>query len=209
MAYIDISLPLHNQTVVWHGDPAVNIQTDAPGIDDVILSKLNLGSHTGTHVDAPRHFLPRGKTVDQIPVERFIGPCSVVTIKTAAPEITLGDLKQSEIRPQSRILFKTKNSRLLESGKFTESYTSLSLEAAEFLADREIWLVGIDYLSIEKFHNPGHPVHKTLLKKEVVILEGLYLEHVTAGNYELYCLPLSLHGLEGAPCRAILKIPNK
>lgn len=200
---IDISLPIHNKTVTWPGE-GIRITTPPPGKDGVTVSRLELGSHTGTHVDAPRHFLPEGKTLDKIPLERFIGSCQVITVKSAAPEITLNDFKQSEIHPGSRILFKTRNSKLLESGKFANNYTALSLEAAQFLADRQVWLVGVDYLSVERRGSPGHPVHKLLLSKGIVVVEGLYLEHVTKGKYELICLPMSLYGLDGAPCRAVL-----
>lgn len=204
MPYIDISLPIHNQTITWPGDQ-INIVTQPPGEDEVVLSTLSLGTHIGTHIDAPAHFIPGSKTVDQIPLEKYNGSCQVITVKTSAPEITLTDFNTRQIRPRSRLLFKTRNSKLLESGKFSENYTALSTEVAQFLADREIWLVGIDFLSIEKFHSPGHPVHKVLLEKEVVILESLYLEKVTKGNYDLVCLPLSLFRLEAAPCRAVLR----
>lgn len=203
MSVIDISLPIHSQTVTWPGE-LINIKTHPPD-DGAVVSELHLWSHTGTHIDAPAHFLPGGETIDQIPLEKLIGPCQVITIRGAAPEITLNHLKPYQILPKSRVLFKTKNSQLLETGKFTPHYTSLSWEVAQFLAARHIWLVGIDYLSIEAYNNPDYRIHKLLLTKEIVILEGLYLDHVAKGNYELLCLPLSLYGTDGAPCRAILK----
>lgn len=202
---IDISIPLHNQTITWPGDPAIEIQTSPPDKDNIIVSQINMGSHSGTHIDAPRHFLSEGKTIDQIPLEKYIGPCRVINIKQSAPEITLNHIKPEIITPQSRILFKTKNSHLQKTGQFNQNYTSISQELAKFLADRQIWLVGIDYLSIEPYNNPGHPVHKILLKQEIAILEGLYLDHVPQGKYQLYCLPLSFYQTEAAPCRAILK----
>ncbi len=207
MSYIDISLPLHNQTVTWPGEN-LSIETQPPSTDGIVVSRLNLWSHTGTHIDAPAHMIPNTKTVDQIPWEKLIGPCQIFTIKSAAPEITLSDFNYKKVIPRSRILFKTKNSKLLEAGKFKEDYTCLSVDVARFLADREIWLVGIDYLSIEAYNSPNYPVHKMLLEKEIVILEGLYLEHVPKGEYELYCLPLSLYQADGAPCRAMLKEAN-
>jgi arylformamidase len=201
--FIDISLPLHHQTITWPGDPPVHILPQYHP-DNSIVSQLQLGIHSGTHIDAPRHFLPQGKTIDQIPLEKLNGPCQVINIKSASPEITLNDFKPQTIIPGSRILFKTKNSRLYDFKKFNQHYISLSMEVARFLADRHIWLVGIDYLSIEPYNILGHPIHKILLTKEIVILESLYLDHVVQGNYQLTCLPISLYQTEAAPCRAIL-----
>ena len=205
MKLIDISIPIHKQTIVWPGDEPVIMITDGPGMDDMTITKFRMGAHTGTHIDAPRHFLPQGKTLDQIPLDRFIGTCEVVTIPQSAPEITLRHLKHISVVPGSRILFKTKNSQIVEKGSFSQDYTALSLEAAQFLADRQVSLVGLDYLSIEPYNSPGHQIHKTLFQKGVIVLEGLYLDHVTKGTYKLICLPISMYGVDGAPCRAVLE----
>lgn len=201
---LDISLPLHQKTITWPNNPPVEIQPLTTTKQGTVLNKLKLGTHSGTHIDAPNHFIPNGNTVDQIPLEKMIGTCQVINIKSSISKITLSDFKTELIKPRSRILFKTNNSKLLESGKFNPNYTSLSLEVATFLADREIWLVGIDYLSIEEYNNHNHPIHKQLLSKEIVILEGLYLDHVPKGQYHLTCLPINFYNTEAAPCRAIL-----
>lgn len=205
MKIYDISLPISTQTIVWPGDPNVQINTQFDNTSQSTNSSLAFSAHTGTHIDSPLHFLPNGKTVDEIDLEKINGPCQIINIKRSAPEISLKDLKNSQILPSSRILFKTGNSELNEQNQFNQNFCSLSPEVAQFLADRQVALVGIDYLSIEPYDSPGHPIHKLLLSNQIVILEGLYLDHVPAGEYELVCLPLKLKNLEAAPCRAILK----
>jgi arylformamidase len=203
MQYFDISRPISNDMVVWPDDPPVELYPIEPN-SPVIVSRLVCSSHTGTHIDVQRHVFPQGQTVDQVDFNKLIGPCQVIAIKSATPLILVQDLLDHQITPGSRILFKTNNSKLLEDTHFHQNYVSLSLEAAQYLADRDIALVGIDYLSVEPFGQADMLIHKTLLTKQVVILEGIYLEAVPPGRYQLTCLPLNLQHADGAPCRAVL-----
>lgn len=203
MKYYDITLPLSNETPVYPGDPVLEImpvQQIERG-DVANLSRLIMSSHCGTHVDAPRHFLQHGAPVDRLPLDVLIGPARVVEIMTPG-EITAATLKRHHINCE-RLLLKTHNSRLLKDNVFSPEYTSISEDAASFLVEIGVRLVGIDYLSIERLHGPGD-VHRTLLGGGVVLVEGLELSEVPPGNYHLMCLPLRIVGGDGAPARAIL-----
>lgn len=206
MKIYDVTLPIHKDMLVWEGDPKVSIQNVATvAKDGVRLSHFSLGSHTGTHVDAPSHFLEEGDTLDKIPLEKFIGKCRVLNLTDLShQEIGVSDLSKITIKKGDRLLFKTGNFRLLQSSTFPKKYISLSFEAAEFLAEKGVVLVGTDFLSIEKKANPGHPVHKALLSKGIVNVEGLNLENVPAGTYQMICLPIHVMGVDGAPARVVL-----
>ncbi len=192
--------------LVWLGDPKVSIQKTATiARDGVALSHFSFGSHTGTHVDAPSHFLAKGKSLDLIPLEKMIGECEVLDLTGIKhQEIQVSDLSSVGIKKGSRILFKTGNYILLTKKNFPKTYISLSLAAAEYLAKKEIALVGIDFLGIEKKSSPGHPVHKTLLSYGIVNVEGLNLADVPAGVYHMICLPMHVIGVDGAPARVVL-----
>ena len=192
--------------VVYEGDPGVEI---APRLeiargDTANVSLLSMGSHTGTHVDAPAHFIEGGATVEALPVDSLIGPALVAEVGS---ERLIGrrDLEPLPLDGQSRLLLKTRNSALWAAGDFSRDFVALDLEGARHLTERGLRLIGIDYLSIEAFHSPGHPVHRHLLGAGVVILEGLDLSRVAPGVYELVCLPLPVRGIDGAPCRAVLR----
>ena len=206
MKIYDVTLPIHPKMLVWEGDPKVSIQSVATIVKDgVALSNFSFGSHTGTHVDAPSHFLANGDTLDKISLEKMIGKCRVLDMTHLRhPEITVLDLSNADIQKGERILFKTGNFRLLKRSTFPKQYISLSLEAAEYLAKKEIVLIGTDFLSIEKKGNPGHPVHKMLLSHKIVNVEGLALGDVPQGDYDIVCLPLAVVGVDGAPARVIL-----
>jgi len=192
--------------VVYEGDPGVEI---APRLeiargDTANVSLLSMGSHTGTHVDAPAHFIEGGATVEALPLDSLIGPALVAEVGC---ERLIGrrDLEPLPLDDQSRLLLKTRNSALWAAGDFSRDFVALDLEGARYLTERGLRLIGIDYLSIEAFHSPGHPVHRHLLGAGVVILEGLDLGRVAPGVYELVCLPLPVRGIDGAPCRAVLR----
>lgn len=206
MKIYDVTLLIHKDMLVWEGDPKVSIESVATiSKDGVALSHFSLGSHTGTHVDAPSHFLEDGDTLDKIPLEKFIGKCRVLDLTNIKQqEIQVTDLSNLNIKKGDRILLKTGNFRLLRNATFPKKYVSLSLPAAEFLAEKGVVLVGTDFLSIEKKGNPGHPVHKSLLSAGIVNLEGLNLENVPAGKYTILCLPMHALGVDGAPARVIL-----
>lgn len=204
MQIFDISLTIQNSMLVWRDDPPVNVEVIAKVEKDGYgQANLILSTHSGTHVDAPNHFVAGGIGVDQIPLEKLIGPCKVLDlIGMDRMEILPEDL--GEVKKGDRILLKTGNYKLLKGSEFPDQYVSLSVDAAKFLADKEIYLVGTDFLGIEKENAPGHPVHTTLLSAGIVNVEGLDLENVPAGNYEIVCLPLKIKDGDGAPARVIL-----
>jgi arylformamidase len=206
MKIFDITIGIGAGTPIYAGDPPAVVESAkriAAG-DSANVSKLSFGAHTGTHVDAPNHFVEGTRRVDQLDLNKLIGPCRVVRvpddIQTIEPE-NIGDVEGFE-----RVIFKTKNSGFWNDSEFHSDFAHLSPAAAETLVANGVKLVGIDYLSIEKFHSGDHAVHKTLLSKEIVILEGLDLRIIEPGDYELICLPLKYVGGEGdgAPARAVL-----
>jgi len=206
MKIYDVSLPIENSMLVWEGDNKVSIKTIATvKRDGVALSRFSFGSHTGTHIDAPNHFLEEKPGIDKIDLDKLIGRCIVVDLtKIKGLKILPQHLKKINIKKGDRIVFKTRNFSLLKRSSFPKDYVSLSIEAARFLVDRSIFLVGIDFLGIEKRGNPNHPVHKTLLSNGVVIVEGLDLSKIEKGVYDIICLPLKVVGADGSPARALL-----
>jgi arylformamidase len=203
----DITPPVSEGMPVWPGDPSPRqrwLQRLQNG-DPSDLSEWLLGSHTGAHVDAPSHFVPDGLDVNQLPLATLVGPCRVLDLTSAAAAMTARDLAAVEL--PERVLLKTTNS--LSSWwnqPFRTDYVGLSLDAARHLVDRGVRLVGADYLSVEPYASveAGAPVHQLLLRAGVVILEGLVLTDVPAGEYLLVALPLRLAGSEAAPARVVL-----
>ncbi len=209
-AIIDISVPLSSTMVTWPGDPAVKIEKtmDVCCGDDATVSRLDFGSHTGTHVDSVSHFKAGGKTIDEMDLSVYIGPATVIDLSDA-DVINADCLKNLLIDDWStikRIIFKTKNSNTQWwQEPFNKQFVHLSLDGAEFLTAQGVKLIGVDYLSVEGFHSQGAPVHHHLLDHEVHIVEGLMLNTVTAGQYELICLPLKIKQGDGAPARVVLR----
>lgn len=203
----DISLPITPDLVVYPGDPAIRFEPHAriEDGDDANVTRLALGSHTGTHVDAPRHFFPEGRTVDELPLERLVGPALVVEVAPGVRAIGAAELRAAGVADATRVLLRTGNAELLGRRGFEEDFAHLTEDGARYLLESGVELVGIDYLSVEAFDAPEPVVHRTLLENEVVIVEGLDLRSVPAGRYELLCLPLRLAGLDGAPVRAVLR----
>lgn len=211
MTTYDITLPLSEDLPTWPGDPALSMtrfSSIAEG-DEANITQLAISVHTGTHIDAPFHFESDGIGMDQIPLDSLIGPCRLLDMTDLAEgqEIDRVHLEQLDLEGITRLLFKTRNSRwwAQKDHTFHKNFVALSAEAAHYLVGLDIKLVGIDYLSIEKFDNPGHPTHHVLLKNNVVILESLNFNAVPPGDYELIALPLPLIGADGAPTRAILR----
>lgn len=205
-AIYDISTPVQSGGVVYPGNPEITIEAQqaisrGAGAN---VSSVALGSHTGTHVDAAKHFFDDGQTVDRIPLDRFIGPAILIAFGDDVMSIGAADLERHEIGSHTRVLLKTRNSSLLRRPEFVKDYTYLAPDGAEYLVRRGVELVGIDYYSIEQFKSGHHRTHLTLLEKSVVIVEGLDLSEPPPGEYELICLPLRLAGLDGAPARAVL-----
>jgi len=198
----DISVPIRTGGIIYPGNPEIDItlqQAVAKGAG-ANVSAIRFGSHTGTHADASRHFFDDGQPVDQIPLDRLIGPALLVSFPDDVRAVGAAELKAHDLRGRKRILLRTRNSALLSQKQFAPDYTYLAPDGAEYLVDKGIELVGIDYLSIEQFHSGHHRTHRTLLAKSVVILEGLDL----SGEYQLICLPLRIEGCDGAPARAVL-----
>ena len=202
----DISVPVRSGGVVYPGNPEIAIElvsAVAKGAS-ANVSRITLGSHTGTHADSSRHFFDGAQAVDEIPLDRLIGPARVVVMGDDVRAVGEKELRAARIEGQKRILIRTRNSELLKQSDFFPDYTFISPDAARYMVDIGVELVGVDYLSIEQFHSGHHQTHRTLLERDVVIIEGLALSGVPAGDYQLICLPLRLVGLDGAPARAVL-----
>ncbi len=210
--WIDISLPLRNAMVHWPTDspPRVERIQDVDRGDPVTLTELTIISHTGTHIDAPLHFIPHGGTIDEMPLGTTVGPARVIEIKDGE-SIKPEELALHHIRRGQRVLFKTRNSsRVYRTDDFIEDYVFLTIEAARFLVEKGVRLVGIDCLSVGTITDREnlHETHRTLLSGGIYILEGLDLSRVEAGSYDLVCLPLRLARGDGSPARAIVRARN-
>ncbi len=206
MRMYDVSVPISERLPTWPGDPKVSL-TRASAIsrgDPANVSRLGAGVHTGTHVDAPAHFVEGGPGIDSIPIETLVGPCLVVEADPPGGELLPSHLP---LTGHLRILFKTRNSTRWGAGDrpFDPEFVAVGAELAKELVEQGKILVGVDYLSVESYHAPfEHPVHHALLEARIVVVEGLNLSRVEPGEYELYCLPLNLVGSDGAPARVIL-----
>jgi arylformamidase len=202
----DISVPIRSGGLVYPGNPEIDIelqQAVAKGAG-ANVSTIRFGSHTGTHADASRHFFDDGQTVDKIPLERLIGPALLLSFADDVRSVGAAELRAHDIKGQTRILLRTRNSALLSQTEFVRDYTYLAPDGAQYLVDQGVELVGIDYLSIEQFHSGHHLTHRTLLERSVVIVEGLDLSIPAPGKYQFICLPLRIEGCDGAPARAVL-----
>jgi len=200
---IDISLPLKEEIVCYPGDVSFSSEFICTiKRSGCTMRKLTIGTHTGTHIDAPSHFLEGREGVDELPLEACMGMVQVV--ETKKDVIDREFLEALELAKVCKILFKTNNSLLLNKMEFHKDYVYLTLDGAKFLAKVGMDVVGIDYLSIERFGTPDFSVHKFLLGKGIYILEGIDLRKVVPGIYFLIVLPLRIKGGDGSPVRAIL-----
>jgi arylformamidase len=201
MEILDISVPIREGMVIYEGDPEVRLERVA-SIDrgaTANLSRLDFGLHSGTHIDAPVHFIDGAPGADLVPLEELIGPAFVVDATSVQGALDEASLRRLELPEGERLLLKTRNSPLWERDRFTPDFVSLTGDGAGYLVARGVRLVGIDYLSI------GDPeAHRTLLGAGVVAVEGLDLRRVEPGPYRLVCLPLRIVGADGAPARAVL-----
>jgi arylformamidase len=205
MKYYDISLNLSAETVRWVAAPAMEFheRRRIERGDATNASAVTMSVHSGTHVDAPFHFVPDGATIDALPLETFIGPALVCAVD-AERYITEEHVNAIDLGRATRVLFKTRNSALLRKPDYDPDFVAFSVEAARALVDRGVSLVGLDYLSVAHADEQV-PVHRVFLDRGVILLEGIDLSEVTPGRYELICFPLRLRGSDGAPCRAILR----
>jgi arylformamidase len=202
----DISVTVKPGMTTFPGDPRIRRRlAKTLARDGVNLSEYCLGAHTGTHVDAPRHFLRGGAGIDRLDVGRFIGPVWVADLRAVTKGIDPAALQAARIpRGARRVLLRTSNSRLWRQARFERRFVYLAPEGADWLIERGVQLVGIDYLSVEEFGRPGAPTHKRLLSAGVPILEGLDLQAVGPGAYQLAALPVRWQNADGAPTRAVL-----
>jgi len=211
MKIYDISIPTTNGMVNWPGDPPVKLSqiSEIKKGDESNISYLEMCVHTGTHIDAPKHYIDDGKTIDAIIMEKLIGEVLVVNIKAEINVITEEVLRSHSqfdaIIKAKRILFHTRNSNLWEarSETFDKTYVGIDRSGAKFLTELDVDLVGLDYLSVAPFTETLEP-HQIFLSNEVVLLEGINLKNIVEGFYRLFCLPLNIPGSDGAPARAIL-----
>ncbi len=198
---IDVSVPLSPSTVTWENEsvPVIERVSSIEAGDGFNLSRLAFGVHTGTHVDAPSHFIDGAGSVESVSLDALIGPALVVDARDVAEEIGVELVERELAEGCERVLFATRNSELWDEASFRSDFVEISPQAASLLVERGVRLVGIDYLSI------GEPeTHRELLSHGVVLLEGLDLREIEAGRYRLICLPLNIVGADGAPARAVL-----
>jgi len=208
MIIYDISLTISPNLPTWPDDPKLELEKfesmDNGAHNNV--SRMSSSVHIGTHVDAPYHFLNDGATVEQLPLDVLTGPCYVAQLPDGIEAITADVLERTELTSEmKRVLFGTSNSHLWARGetRFQTDFVAITEDGAEWLVERGIQLVGVDYLSVAPYGD-SVPTHTTFLKAGVVVVEGLNLSNVMRGFYDLYCLPLKLAGSDGAPARAIL-----
>ena len=205
--WIDISVALHTGMVHWPDNPPVQIERmlDMDTGDVCNVSKMSLGVHTGTHVDAPSHFLRDGIGIHRAPFSALIGPARVIEIADTHA-VTIDELRRHDIAGGERVLFKTLNSvRCWQTDDFVEDFVYVSQAAARYLASLPVQLVGVDYLSVGGYTTDGIETHQALLTAGIWIVEGLNLADVRPGIYELFCLPLKIADSDGAPARAVLR----
>lgn len=205
MPFIDITTPLSPKTPTWRNEQPFTLEkVKTIKQDGANVTRIIIGSHAGTHIDAPKHFIEGGESVENIPLDALIGPCRVLHMPGLDGLISVQDIESYDVKKGERILLRA-NDGLLDDPTFHPTFHSISEEAAQFLVEKKVQLVGIDYLSVEQSGTPGHPTHRALLEADIVVAEGVYLNGVAPGEYTLYCLPLKILGGDGAPVRAVLK----
>ena len=202
---IDIALPVNPEMPIWPGDPRPELTpVTSLEVEGVQVSRLVLGTHTGTHLDAPRHFIAGGRTIDQLDLGALVGLCRVIEVVRAEGHITRADLQRLQLHPDDRLLLKTRNSRRPVGRAFALDFVALEPSAADYLCEQGIGLVGIDGPSIDAWEAGEFPSHKRLLGADILILENLVLRHVMPGIYGLIAAPLNLTEADGCPVRALL-----
>ena len=206
MKLIDVTVPLDSNLPVYPGNARFEIEPVkrmARG-DSSNVSTLHLSAHSGTHVDAPRHFFDEGAGADKLPLDLLFGRTLVVEVRSRngiGPE----ELANVDLSEAIRVLFKTTNSKHWTSTEFRTDYVGITGEGAKHLIDHGVKVVGVDYLSVEVFRTPGAPAHRALLGAGAVVIEGLNLLEVEPGHYDMFCLPLRVVGCDGAPARVVLR----
>jgi arylformamidase len=204
--WIDITRTLSNGMIHWPGDPPFRWQRveDITGPGTANLSEISTGVHIGTHIDAPLHFIEGGADIVEVPISVLCGMAMVVDVQ-AERDIVIEDIESAGIRPGDRVLFRTLNRLLWEKGEFDEGFHAISGDAAMWLVDHGVKVVGVDYLSVDAYHNESKPAHYALLGNGVIVIEGLDLADVEHGRYEMVALPLKIAGSEASPARVIIR----
>ena len=207
MRSYDITLTLSDEIPTWPGDPKFSMERfdKIEAGDNTNTTRFEMSAHTGTHVDAPYHFINHGKGVDQLSLKILTGRVYVLHLPNI-DVVTAADLEKADIPPRTRrLLIRTRNSEYWAKGvkEFRTDFVGLTADAADYLVKRGVKLVGVDYLSVAPYKQ-SRPTHEILLRANLIIVEGLNLAEVAQGRYMLYCLPLKLKGADGAPARAIL-----
>ncbi len=204
MRYYDISWPISHDITAYKDKKTVHLaQTKTIAEHHVNETLITLNSHTGTHIDAPAHFIDNGKAIDELDPLCCSGQAIVIDMTHITTCITKEHLKQISSLAGLIVLFKTSNSFLDAQAPFNQNFIYIATDAAEYLVQQKVKAVGVDYLGIER-NQPGHPTHKAFMHQNIPIIEGLRLEHINSGNYFLWCLPIKIQGLDAAPARAIL-----
>ena len=202
MRIFNVSLPLNDKTIIYPGNTNLEIKSlKSPSGN--YLSEINIGSHTGTHIDAPAHSIEGASSIDQINLETFLGVCRVLDLTNSKKEILVEDLKSKNIKGGERVLFKTSNS-LRGFEEFYDDYVYLSSNGAKYLSRLKVKLVGVDFLSIKQRGSKDNTPHTYLLSENIPIIEGLNLKDIEEGEYTLIAFPLAFTGIDGSPARAIL-----
>jgi arylformamidase len=206
MKLIDVSVPLDASLASYPNNLPFSLEAvkRLSRGDSSNVSALHMSAHSGTHVDAPRHFYDEGTGTEALPLEMLIGRARVIELRTRGG-ITADDLATVDLSEDVRVLIKTQNSRLWGDPTFHKDYIGVSESGAKYLVDHGIKVVGVDYLSVEVFKTPGAPAHHVLLGGGTIVIEGLNLRDVDPGVYEMLCLPLKIVGSDGAPARVVLR----
>ena len=206
MKLYDASIPIRKGMVTFPGDPPFRMEPcfQREKGDPFDLALISMGTHLGTHVDPPAHYLEGGATVDEIPLNTLVGPGIVLDMRGVS-QIDRHSLEDTPLGDHVKVLLKTDNGPLLLESSFHEDYVHLTEDGASYLVEKGVSLVGIDYLSIERYQNPDAPVHRALLQAGVLIVEGVHLLEIPPGPYEIFCLPICIKGADGAPARVLLR----
>lgn len=204
--WIDLTRTVTESMIQWPDDPPYRRQQvqEITGNGTVNLSAISGSVHIGTHIDAPLHFIPGGADVAALPLWKLCGPAVVVQVR-AARDVAVEDFENAGIQNSDRVLLKTANEGLWRKPAFDPAYVAISARAARWLADRGVLLVGVDYLSIDRYDDPAKPAHHALLGAGIVVVEGLDLSQIAPGRYEMVALPLKLAGSDGSPARVIVR----
>lgn len=206
MKLYDVSVDIHDSMHAYPDDPRYESkQLKSLSNGDLFdLHVFCMSNHCGTHVDAPAHFIPGGATISELSLELMNGRCRVIQVRNGE-KVDLPELKKLVLMDDFRVLLKTRNSHLWRNPEFSKDYIYLTADAASYLVDNGVKLVGFDYLSVDRYGDDSFPVHQRLLENNIILVEGLNLSEVEEDEYEMSCLPLRLKDLDAAPARVILR----